>query len=91
MDQILIEHNPSEAKLDVMGIYGWPIWKKEVSSFPWSYDRQETCYILEGEVVVTPEGGEPVEITRGDLVTFPEGMNCTWDIKKDVRKHYNFE
>ena len=71
MDQILIEHNPSEAKLDVMGIYNWPIWKKEASTFPWTYDQQETCYILQGEVVVTPDGGEPVEIVRGDLVTFP--------------------
>lgn len=91
MDQILIEHNPSEAKLDVMGIYGWPTWSKEVSNFPWSYDRQETCYILEGEVIVTPDGGEPVEIVAGDLVTFPKGMSCTWDIKEDIKKHYNFE
>ena len=91
MDQILIEHNPSEAKLDVMGIYGWPVWSKEVSSFPWSYDRQETCYIIEGEVIVTPDGGEPVEIVAGDLVTFPKGMSCTWDIKEDIKKYYNFE
>lgn len=91
MDQILIEHNPSEAKLDVMGIYYWPIWKKEASTFPWSYDQQETCYILQGEVVVTPEGGEPVTIVRGDLVTFPKGMNCTWEIRQDIKKHYNFE
>lgn len=91
MDQILIEHNPSEAKLDVMGIYGWPVWSKEVSNFPWSYDRQETCYILEGEVTVTPDGGEPVEIVAGDLVTFPKGMSCTWDISEDIKKHYNFE
>lgn len=91
MDQILIEHNPSEAKLDVMGIYGWPIWSKEVSVFPWTYDRQETCYILDGEVVVTPDGGEPVQIVAGDLVTFPKGMTCTWDIKEEIKKHYNFE
>ena len=91
MDQILIEHNPSEAKLDVMGIYGWPVWSKEVSNFPWTYDRQETCYILDGEVVVTPDGGDPVEIVAGDLVTFPKGMSCTWDIKEDIKKHYNFE
>jgi uncharacterized cupin superfamily protein len=90
MDQILIEHNPSEAKLDVMGVYNWPVWSKEVSTFPWSYDQQETCYILEGEVIVTPEGGEPVEIVRGDLVTFPAGMNCSWEIKQDIRKHYIF-
>ena len=91
MDQILIEHNPSEAKLDVMGIYGWPVWSKEVSVFPWTYDRQETCYILDGEVVVTPDGGEPVQIVAGDLVTFPKGMTCTWDIKEEIKKHYNFE
>lgn len=91
MNQILIEHNPSEAKLDVMGIYYWPIWKKEASTFPWTYDKQETCYILQGEVVVTPDGGEPVEIVRGDLVTFPKGMSCTWEIKQDIKKHYNFE
>ncbi|MEJ2143004.1 MAG: cupin domain-containing protein [Gammaproteobacteria bacterium] len=91
MDQILIEHNPSEAKLDVMGIYGWPVWSKEVSTFPWSYDRQETCYIIEGEVTVTPEGGDPVEIVSGDLVTFPKGMNCTWEIREDIKKYYNFE
>lgn len=91
MDQILIEHNPSEAKLDVMGIYNWPIWKKEASIFPWSYDQQETCYILQGKVIVTPDGGEPVEIVRGDLVTFPKGMKCHWDIKEDIKKHYNFE
>ena len=91
MDQILIEHNPSEAKLDVMGIYGWPVWSKEVSTFPWSYDRQESCYILEGRVIATPDGGEPVEIIEGDMVTFPKGMSCTWDIKEDIKKHYNFE
>ena len=91
MDQILIEHNPSEAKLDVMGIYGWPVWSKEVSTFPWSYDRQESCYILEGKVIVTPDGGEPVEIVEGDMVTFPKGMSCTWDIKENIKKHYNFE
>lgn len=91
MDQILIEHNPSEAKLDVMGIYYWPTWEKEPSTFPWKYDRQETCYLLDGVAVITPDGGEPVEIVAGDLVTFPQGMECTWEIKEEVRKHYNFE
>jgi hypothetical protein len=74
-----------------MGIYNWPTWSKEISKFPWTYDRQETCYILDGEVIVTPDGGEPVEIVAGDLVTFPKGMSCTWDVKEDVKKHYNFE
>lgn len=85
---ILIEHNPSPAKLEVMGIYSWSIWKKEVSIFDWEYDQNETCYFLEGEVTVTPEGGEPVSMSAGDLVTFPKGMKCVWDVREPVEKYY---
>ena len=88
--QILLERNPSPMKLEVLGVYDWPIWRKEASSFPWSYDRQETCYILRGRFTVTPEGGETQQFQRGDLITFPAGLRCTWDIEQDVEKHYDF-
>ena len=90
MDPILVEHNPSPMKLDVIGVYDWPIWNKEPSTFPWTYDQKETCYLLEGEAVVTPDGGEPVTIIEGDLVMFPAGMSCTWEIRRPVSKHYRF-
>ena len=90
MEQVNIERNPGEEKLEDLGVYSWGIWEKEVSKFPWHYDEQETCYLLEGEVVVTPEAGESSTIRKGDLVTFPKGMSCTWDIRKPVRKHYRF-
>jgi uncharacterized cupin superfamily protein len=88
---ILYEHKPAPGKLEVLGVYDWPVWRKEASSFPWTYDRTETCYFLRGRVRVTPEGGEPREFGRGDLVTFPAGMRCTWEILEDVEKHYRFE
>lgn len=91
MSQIKVEHEPSEERLNELGVPSWAIWTKEVSEFPWQYDAQETCYLLEGDVVVTPDGGEPVEIKKGDLVTFPKDMKCRWNIRKDVRKHYIFE
>ncbi len=59
--------------------------------FPWTYDSLEICYFLEGEVTVTCEDGETVNVGREDLVTFPAGMSCTWKITRDVRKHYRFE
>ncbi len=90
MDEIKIEHNPDEESLTKQGIFDWPIWTKESSEFPWTYGDKETCYILEGDIVVTPDGGQPVEIRKGDLVTFPKGMSCTWNIRKDVKKHYKF-
>ncbi|WP_293112808.1 cupin domain-containing protein [Moorena sp. SIO4G3] len=89
INKILIER-PSQDHLDNLGVSDWPIWTKEVSEFPWTYDEQEICYLLEGEVVVTPDGGEPVQIAKGDLVTFPAGMSCTWKIISNVRKHYKF-
>lgn len=91
MSKINIEKNPSAEQLDDLGVQSWGIWEKEVSQFPWHYDSKETCYILEGEVVVTPEGGEPVSIGKGDLVTFPKGMDCHWDIHVAIRKHYCFD
>ena len=91
MNKIKVENNPSPERLKELGVTSWPIWEKEASEFPWEYDEQETCYFLEGDVVVTPDAGDPVKIRKGDLVIFPKGVTCTWKIKKDVRKHYRFE
>jgi uncharacterized cupin superfamily protein len=45
---------------------------------------------LEGDVSVTPEGGEPVRFGAGDLVVFAAGLSCTWDVHAPVRKQYRF-
>jgi len=90
MTQIKVESNPRPERLEKHGVKSWPIWEKEVSEFPWHYDEPETCYFLEGDVIVTPEGGEPVRVGKGDLVTFPQGMSCTWKVLQPVRKHYKF-
>ena len=91
MSEIIVAHSPSEEQLEALGVRNWPIWTKEVSTFPWTYDSSETCLFLDGDVIVTPEGGQPVKMGKGDLVTFPQGMSCTWEIRQAVRKHYNFE
>lgn len=68
----------------------WPTWTKEESVFPWHYDETETCYLLAGDVRVTTVDGEVVEFGAGDMVTFPAGVSCTWEVRKPVRKHYRF-
>lgn len=90
MSKIRIERNIDPSRLEALRLDRWPIWTKEVSEFPWEYDVEETCYVLEGRVVVTPDGEEPVEIGPGDLVTFPRGMSCTWRVEAPIRKHYMF-
>lgn len=89
MEKIKVE-KPDEKKLEDLGVNSWPIWEKEASRFDWSYDDKETCYILEGKARVEPEEGEAVEFQAGDLVTFPKGLNCVWEITSPIRKHYKF-
>lgn len=91
MSLITIE-KPSAEKLAQLGVRQWPTWAKEVSKFPWQYSSTEIAYIIEGEVTVTPtNGGESVSFGAGDLVTFATGLDCIWEVKKPLRKHYHFE
>lgn len=74
-------------KEEQMKAMGWPIWEKEISTFPWEYDQKETCLILEGESIVRSDEGA-VKFGAGDYVIFPKGLKCTWEIKEKIRKHY---
>jgi hypothetical protein len=80
----------TQEELKNKGVFGWPVWTKEVSRFDWQYDSVEECYFLEGEAEVTSKDGKKVSFGKGDFVTFPERLSCVWEIKKPVRKHYNF-
>ena len=90
MTQIKVE-KPTDEQLQSLGVKQWPTWSKEVSKFPWQYDSTEIAYILEGEVTVTPKGGAPVSFGAVDLVTFARGLDCVWEVKKALRKHYHFD
>jgi uncharacterized protein len=88
MNKVFIEQLTSEQK-EKRGIASWPIWEKEISRFDWFYDSDEECQVLEGEVTVKTAEGD-YKITAGDFVTFKKGLKCVWDVKKNIRKHYNF-
>ena len=87
---ILVNSPCPESIIRELGIKNWPTWTCEASSFDWTYEDKETCLLLEGEVTVTPEKGQPVRFGAGDLVIFPAGLNCRWDVHQAVQKHYRF-
>lgn len=68
----------------------WGIWSKEASIFPWQYDETETCLILSGEAEVTDNKGNKIQFKEGDMVRFDRGVECTWNIKRDITKRYQF-
>ena len=83
----VIVKKPTEQ--EVAACKAWPTWKCEPSTFDWAYTEKETCLLLEGKVTVT-DGKESVSFGPGDLVVFPEALECTWNVHEAVRKHYNF-
>jgi len=84
--QIIVK-KPTEAER--MEMLKLPTWGCDVSEFDWSYPEEETCLIIEGEVIITYNGGE-VSIGKGDMATFPQGLSCVWNVTKPLRKHYCF-
>uniref|UniRef100_A0A7S3UFJ8 (S)-ureidoglycine aminohydrolase cupin domain-containing protein n=1 Tax=Picocystis salinarum TaxID=88271 RepID=A0A7S3UFJ8_9CHLO len=88
--EIRVVRGASFESLQSEGVFSWPIWTCEASEFPWTYDQNETCYLLEGEVEAKADSGETASFQAGDLVSFPAGMSCTWKVTQAVKKHYKF-
>jgi uncharacterized cupin superfamily protein len=88
MSKVKIE-KLSQEELEKRGVFSWPVWTKEISRFDWTYSGVEQCYIVEGEFDVETDEGV-FHAGPGDFVTFEDGLKCVWDIKKPVKKHYNF-
>ena len=81
----------ADEDLKNLGVDSWNSWSCGISEFDWEYDSDERCFIQEGKVVVTTDSGERVEINKGDLVLFPKGLKCRWQVVEPVRKVYRFE
>lgn len=85
---IMIESAVTVERLEKLGVRDWPVWECNNSDFLWHYEQREVCFIVEGEVLVTPDDGAPVQLQAGDLVLFPAGLSCRWAVLKPVKKHF---
>ncbi len=77
---------PTNNELKNLDINSWNPWSCDIERFTWEYSTKETAYILEGRVIVETDDGTAVELEPGDLVTFPAGLKCTWDVQEPIRK-----
>jgi uncharacterized cupin superfamily protein len=60
----------------------------EPSVFTYTFGGNETFNVLEGEVRVELDSGETVDLSPGDLVTFPKGAASTWYVKSAFKKFF---
>ena len=80
-----------EETIEKMGCRKWGKWGCEPSEFPWKYDNDEVCLVLQGEFSVKDDKtGDVMEVQAGDIAFFPKGMSCTWNVTKTVDKHFVF-
>ena len=81
----------AEEELKDLDLDSWNSWGCDISEFDWEYNADERCFIQEGKVIVTTDSGEKVEINKGDLVLFPQGLKCRWRVVEPIQKLYRFE
>jgi uncharacterized cupin superfamily protein len=81
---------PDHDELEEAGVFDWPVWEHDEDKFDWYFDKTEHCYIIEGVADIVSEF-DTITVKPGDYLIFPAGLECVWDIRSKIRKHYSFE
>jgi len=55
-------------------------------TFEWFFDEKTFCYLEQGEAKVDEDGVKTV-IAAGDMVTFPQGLHCAWEVLSPVKAY----
>lgn len=62
------------------------VWDCTQGEFTIDFTWEESAFILEGEVMVSFASGDRVFLKKGDLVHFPKGTVCRWEIPAYIKK-----
>ena len=63
------------------------IWESEPGTSRWEFlTRGEIIHVIAGRMVVTEDGGEPVEVAAGSTAYFPIGWQGEWVVTERLRK-----
>uniref|UniRef100_A0A0A0KA57 (S)-ureidoglycine aminohydrolase cupin domain-containing protein n=1 Tax=Cucumis sativus TaxID=3659 RepID=A0A0A0KA57_CUCSA len=48
--KIIVERNPSQAKLSQLNIHRWPKWGCSAGKYQLKFEAEETCYLVKGKL-----------------------------------------
>ena len=88
MVKVLITSPYSTSIIIQYGMKSWPIWECKPSKFQWNCDDKELCFIIAGQMKISTQNGGTYFKKAGDLVEFPSGLYCEWEVTKSIKKHY---
>lgn len=63
-------------------------WEATVGTYEATYTSWEFVHLMQGKIIITPEGGEPYTVAAGDAFVVEKDFKGTWEIVEDVRKHF---
>lgn len=71
----------------ITGVWEAQPYTEEISDCP----GEETCYVVSGELVITPNGGDDIFVKAGDSYVIPKGFSGRYSVKKTLVKvfYYN--
>ncbi len=58
------------------------------SRFRYVFETDETIHVIEGRAKVTLDSGEAVELSAGDIASFPRGAHAIWEISEPLREFF---
>ncbi|WP_136620389.1 MULTISPECIES: cupin domain-containing protein [Mesorhizobium] len=63
-------------------------WQATPGTYHATYTDYEFVHMIAGRIIITPDGGAPVEVGPGDAFVVEADFKGTWKIIEPVTKHF---
>lgn len=63
-------------------------WQATPGTYHATYTDYEFVHMIAGRIIITPDGGDPVEVGPGDAFVVEADFKGTWKIVEPVTKHF---
>ena len=63
-------------------------WEATPGTYEATYNNFEFVHLVEGKIVITPEGGKSHTVKAGDYFVVKQDFKGTWKIEEKVLKHF---
>jgi uncharacterized cupin superfamily protein len=63
-------------------------WQATPGTYHATYSDYEFVHMIAGRIIITPDGGQPVEVGPGDAFVVEADFKGTWKIVEPVTKHF---
>lgn len=74
---------------DQDGVMSSGIWECTPGTMQVAFSGFEFVAVLQGRMIITPEGGSPIEVGPGDAIAVEKTFRGTWQIVEPVRKYFS--